>query len=57
MSRLSCFRVQFVCNQGGNYGKYGLWGHLFLLFMDCMGAEDACIRYGQYFIINGVQEV
>jgi hypothetical protein len=41
------FRVQFVCNLGGNYGQYGHCGRFFLLFVDYIDSVDACIHYGQ----------
>jgi len=50
MSRVespSLFRVQFVCNLGGNYRHSGRYGRFFLLFVDCMYDVDAQRRHGQ----------
>ncbi len=45
MSRLSHFRVQFVCNPCGNNGHYG---HFFALFVDIMDTMDIIIRCGHF---------
>ena len=42
------FRVQFVCNWGGNYGQYGRCGRFFLLFVGYMDTVDACVSHGQF---------
>ena len=46
LSRLSQFRVQFVCKNSGFYGNNGLNGRFFGLFLDKIDNMDAKIRCG-----------
>ena len=51
------FRVQFVCNRGGNYGQYGRCGRFFQIFVDYMDSVDICIRCGQSHLLTVDQDV